>query len=135
MLRSIQMRRGFSIYLVLFLALGPLAAMAPGSDDSLLPPCCRRHGAHHCAMYAEIIAMRARFGPDPRPRFEAPSTCPLFPGLRFGMLAPAHALVAAAAGVRVNRVLSPAPAIAPAIFASCLSNAYSGRGPPRVEPS
>ena len=130
------MRRGFSIYLILFFGLGPLSALAKGSDDAWLPPCCRRHGAHHCAMYAELMAMRARFGPDPTPRFEAPSTCPLFHGLRFGMLAPAHALTAAAASaVRANRALNFAPIALLAVFSSRPSVAHAGRGPPLAEPS
>ena len=53
------MRRGFSIFLILFFGLGPLSALIDGSEDASLPPCCRRHGAHHCAMYARIMAMRA----------------------------------------------------------------------------
>ena len=63
------MRRGFSIFLVLFFGLGPLSALVDGSEDASLPPCCRRHGAHHCAMYARIMAMRARPALDPTPAF------------------------------------------------------------------
>ncbi len=129
------MRRGFAIFLILFFALGPLSALAKGSDDAWLPPCCRRHGAHHCAMYAELMAMRARFGPDPTTRFEAPPTCPLFPGLRFGMLAPAHALVAPSAGVRIHPALSLTPVVAKAFFLSRPGFTHAGRGPPATEPS
>jgi hypothetical protein len=53
------MRRVFSIFLILFFGLGPLSALVEGSDDASLPACCRRLGAHHCAMYAENMAMRA----------------------------------------------------------------------------
>jgi hypothetical protein len=128
------MRRGFSIYLILFFGFGPLSALAKGSDDAGLPACCRRHGAHHCAMYAELMAMRARYGPDPTPRFESPSTCPLFPGLQFGMLAPAHALARTAAnGVRVDRVLNFARPIAGVFFSSQPGISHAGRGPPPGE--
>ena len=74
------MRRGFSIFLILFFGLGPLSAFVDGSEDAGLPACCRRHGAHHCAMYAQIMAMRAGRGIDPTPSFSAPPTCPLYPG-------------------------------------------------------
>jgi hypothetical protein len=46
------MRRILSISLTLLLWLGPLASLLPGSDESQLPFCCRRHGAHHCGMDA-----------------------------------------------------------------------------------
>lgn len=128
------MRRGFSIYLILFFGFGPLSALAKGSDETGLPACCRRHGAHHCAMYAELMAMRARLGPDPTPRFESPSTCPLFPGLQFGMLAPAHALAAKAANdVCSNPVLSLAPPVAGVFFSSQPGISHAGRGPPTGE--
>ena len=74
------MRRGFSIFLILFFGLGPLSAFVDSSQDAGLPACCRRHGAHHCTMYAEIMAMRAGRSIDPTPSFSAPPTCPLYHG-------------------------------------------------------
>jgi hypothetical protein len=57
------MRRILSICLLLVLGLGPVMAAVPADalalawaahgDDSVLPACCRRHGAHHCAMGAQ----------------------------------------------------------------------------------
>src|SRR3954454_15626122 len=44
------MRRALSILLVLLFGAGPLTFAFSLSDDILLPACCRRHGAHHCAM-------------------------------------------------------------------------------------
>ena len=88
----LQMRRGFSILLILFFGLGPLSAFVDSSEDAGLPACCRRHGAHHCAMYAEIMAMRAGRGIDPTPSFSASPTCPLYHGPTFSILIPAHAL-------------------------------------------
>jgi len=44
------MRRTLSIFLVLFFGLGPVAAALHAEEDAGLPACCRRHGAHHCAM-------------------------------------------------------------------------------------
>lgn len=66
------MRRLFSISLVLILWLGPLAAVLPGVDESQLPLCCRRHGAHHCAM--DDAAQQGS-----GLAFKAPSRCPQFP--------------------------------------------------------
>lgn len=44
------MRRALSISLILLLWMPALAALLPGSEDVRLPLCCRRAGAHHCAM-------------------------------------------------------------------------------------
>jgi hypothetical protein len=124
------MRRGFSIFLILFFGLGPLSAFVDGSEDAGLPACCRRHGAHHCAMYAELMAMRAGRGIDPTPGFSAPLTCPLYHGPTFSMLMPAHALTATAPKDRAEFTRTPAPAFARIAAFSCVSRAYAGRGPP-----
>src|SRR3569833_4497779 len=44
------MRRSLSILLMLLFGAGPLSFAFNLSDDLSLPACCRRHGAHHCAM-------------------------------------------------------------------------------------
>ncbi len=125
------MRRGFSIFLVLFFGLGPLSALVDGTEDASLPPCCRRHGAHHCAMYQRILAMRARQAIDPRPAVSDPLTCPNYPGPTIAMLMPTHAVTAAqveamAAWMAVSRVVLP-------WYASVVSaplRSHAGRGPP-----
>ena len=124
------MRRGFSIFLILFFGLGPLSAFVDGSEDAGLPPCCRRHGAHHCAMYAQIMAMRAGREIDRTPGFSAPLTCPLYHGPAFSMLMPAHALTAAPARYRPEqtRAFVAMPGRAEAF--STPSCAHAGRGPP-----
>ncbi len=45
-----QMRRFVSIVFLLLCSLRPLSALLPGSAESQLPACCRRHGVHHCEM-------------------------------------------------------------------------------------
>ncbi len=129
------MRRGFSIFLILFFGLGPLSAFVDGSEDAGLPPCCRRHGAHHCAMYAQIMAMRAGRGIDSTPGFSAPLTCPLYHGPTFSMLMAAHALTAAAPKVRVEFTRTPTPAFERAAEFSRPSRTHAGRGPPASNPS
>jgi hypothetical protein len=129
------MRRGFSIFLILFFGLGPLSAFVDGSEDAGLPPCCRRHGAHHCAMDQRIMAMRARLALDPKTAFDSPPTCPVYPGIRLAILMPAHALVAAAARVRSDGVGGFAPAAARALVCSRPGVTHAGRGPPALEPS
>ncbi len=129
------MRRGFSIFLILFFGLGPLSAFVDGSADAGLPPCCRRHGAHHCALYAEIMAMRAGRGIDPTPGFSAPLTCPLYHGPTFSMLIPAHALAAAPARFRVALTRTSAPSLELMGVFSRPSHAHAGRGPPALSSS
>ena len=77
------MQRALSILLILFFGLGPLAVTLSAADDSRLPACCRRHGAHHCAMSPQMAAQMADMtsASDPStPNIKAPSTCPYFPG-------------------------------------------------------
>lgn len=124
------MRRGLSILLVLVLGLGPLTELLPASDDLRLPVCCRRNGAHHCAMAAMMEHMLAYLPPVNGPAFSVPLTCPKYPG-------PAALLTPSA------RVLAPATAslftldacthTLAARRAATLSNPVrplSGRGPP-----
>jgi hypothetical protein len=62
--------------LILLLWLPALATLLPGEADARLPFCCRRQGAHHCAMETG----GAGEGDSSGPVFAAPSHCPLFPG-------------------------------------------------------
>ncbi len=93
------MRRGFSIFLIVFFGLGPLSALLEASEDANLAPCCRRHGAHHCAMAMRMAAMMAKTESGSTPVLTAPMSCPLYPGTTFSMLMPAHALTATPASV------------------------------------
>jgi hypothetical protein len=128
------MRRGFSIFLILFFGLGPLSAFVDGTEDAGLPACCRRHGAHHCAMSTQM-AMRAELAVDRAPSLSAPPTCPLYHGPAFSMLMPAHALTAAPASHRAEFTPIPAPTFERIAAFSTPSHAYAGRGPPASNPS
>ena len=131
LLASNQMRRGFSIFLILLFGLGPLSALVDGSEDASLPPCCRRHGAHHCAMYQRILAMRAQQALDPKPAVSDPLTCPNYPGPTIAMLVPANAVTVAAVEVMttwmdVSHVA--VPRYVPVVSAPL--RVHAGRGPP-----
>ena len=72
------MRRLLSILLLAVLLLPlctPLLALAgaPGIGDAGLPACCRRNGAHHCAMSA---AGRAQLAARTRQWSTPPQRCP-----------------------------------------------------------
>jgi hypothetical protein len=127
------MRRGFSIFLILFFGLGPLSAFVDGTQDAGLPACCRRHGAHHCAMNAETI--RPGRSIDPTPSFSAPPTCPLYHGPALSMLMPAHALTAAPPRTKAEFTHTAALAIDRFAAFSTPSRIYAGRGPPASNPS
>ncbi|HEY2471810.1 MAG TPA: hypothetical protein VGI45_28750 [Terracidiphilus sp.] len=72
------MRRVLSILLALAFGLGPVA-FAIGYDESTsLPACCRRQGAHHCAMSPKARAYIAR-ALGKTPAFTSPTQCPLYP--------------------------------------------------------
>ena len=98
------MRRGFSLLLILLFTLGPLAATVQGDDESRLPACCRRNGAHHCAM-SESAARLIAEAYAGKSIFTAPSTCPRFPGSVYTVTNSIHALAAAPidlSGLAVN---------------------------------
>jgi len=128
------MRRGFSTLLILLFGVGPLSAFVAGSEDANLPACCRRNGAHHCAMSARMMAAIARI-PDSHPAFTAPLTCSSFPGLSLAILLPAHALTAEAESLRAMSFNLPARVAERSILLSTPGLAHAGRGPPISNPS
>jgi len=122
------MRRIFSILLALFFGFGPLSAALPGSDDASLPACCRRHGAHHCAMMAMLSSRQHNFTPT----FSAPPTCPYYPGSAITLFAPVHALAVSTAAMPSLRTHAYEHSSSPTRVASLLGRAHAGRGPPSV---
>jgi hypothetical protein len=112
--------------MILFMGLGPLTELLPASDDLSLPPCCRRHGSHHCAM----AAMMAHMPPDPRPAFDVPLTCPSYPCPTAALTPPGPAMAPAAISLPAFRacVHTPPTARAAALYSPILP--HSGRGPP-----
>jgi hypothetical protein len=121
------MRRWISILLVLFFALCPLTGMLEASDDVRLPPCCRRHGSHHCTMATQLAAMIAA---NTTPSLSAPSSCPQFPGFMAGPSTASDALLASAARLPVLLVQAHSPAAARADAHPRPIRTHAGRGPP-----
>jgi hypothetical protein len=125
------MRRGISIFLILFFWLGPLAAMLPASeDDSRLPPCCRRHGAHHCAMSVRMAALMSQATSSGKPIFTAPSTCHYFPGTLAGPTLNTLALAMSPVRLPVLQARPHSPAAGRADARLSQIRTRAGRGPP-----
>jgi hypothetical protein len=123
------MRRALTIFLILNFWLGPLAAILPASEDSRLPPCCRRHGAHHCAMAMRMAAMMAQAASG-KPTFTAPNTCPSYPGSAALLPPVIPALAAATVSLPVPLAQPHSPAAARAAARLSQIRTRAGRGPP-----
>jgi len=120
-----SMRRLVSIFLLAFFSLGPFAATLEASRDARLPACCRRHGAHHCAMAAAYFVP-----PGAPPQLAPPAQCPLFPGSAAASTAPVHALPALAAGLPVLLAQPHSPAAGRSVARLSQWRTRSNRGPP-----
>jgi drug/metabolite transporter (DMT)-like permease len=127
-----QMRRGFSIFLILFFCLGPLATILLGSEDASLPPCCRRHGAHHCAMAMRMAAMMAQALSGSTPVLTAPLTCPFYPGFRAGTASTTQALAASPVSLPVLLARPHTPAAGRAAARMSQVRTRASRGPPAL---
>ena len=125
------MRRISSIFLILLFGLGPLSVFID-SEEAYLPPCCRRHGAHHCAMAMEMAAMMRDAASGKMPAFGAPMACPQYPGLAAMLAVPAPALTASATVLQVAQRQSGIAAGDHAAPASPPARIHAGRGPPAV---
>jgi len=74
-----MLRRILAITLLIAFGLPLVApAFAATTDpEASLPPCCRSHGAHHCAMmHSMMLALSSKpaFVPPPCPFYPAPAT-------------------------------------------------------------
>ena len=124
-----QMRRALSISLILFFALGPFAAMLPASEDARLPPCCRRHGAHHCVMSMRVAAMMAQAASG-RTILTVPATCPSFPSYTAATTTAPQALTASPVSQPVLLAQRHSPAAGRAAARLSQIRTRAGRGPP-----
>lgn len=118
------MRRALSTLLLLVLSLPVVAPpFLSISSEGALPACCRRHGAHHCAMGALSVAVPSHF------RSIAP-ICP-FSQIGHGPLILPHAYATRIANVITSAVL-PGTVIAEAETGYRVSSIRTRqkRGPP-----
>jgi len=123
------MRRGFSILLIAIFGFGPLSVLVD-SEEANLPPCCRRHGAHHCAMYMRMVAMQRDAASGKMPLLSTPMTCPEYPGVQALFAAPVPALTAARAEAPVLREQARMALAEHAAPETTRTRAHAGRGPP-----
>ena len=124
-----RMRRGFSLFLILLFSLGPLAVTVQGDDESRLPACCRRNGAHNCAMSMAVARMSSQAFAG-KTIVTAPSTCPRFPGGVFTVTSSAHALAASPAALPSLNVSLNSAAAARAAARVSQARTRSSRAPP-----
>jgi hypothetical protein len=124
------MRRTFGVFLILLYGLGPLAEMLPASSESRLPACCRRHGAHHCALSAAMASMSLQASSGRTPVVTAPSHCPNYPGSLAASPEPIQALTAPPASLPVLLAETHSPAASRAAARLSQIRTRAGRGPP-----
>ncbi len=128
------MRRALSIFLALILGIGPLAPIFGSSDDARLPACCRRLGAHHCAM-SDAVKTSQSEEVSQTPIFTASSHCPTYPQSAASTIAPIHALIQLIGSVAVpigqDKIVVPSQIIA----RSGEFSKHSVRGPPSCIPA
>jgi hypothetical protein len=124
------MRRSLASLLILFFGLGPLTATLQASDESRLPACCRRHGAHHCAMSDAMRSQMAGLASGSTPNFTAPSHCPFYPHGTTATVARIYALAQSAVSLPAlfAELHLPATSLAEARISQIRTRA--GRGPP-----
>lgn len=121
-----QMRRGASILLALILGAGPLAPAFTAGADAGLPACCRRNGAHRCAMKIAAKRMESR-----APAFGTSGVCPAYRNAVLAVLTPAHAMAVTRAPIAertdARAGFSPVNSVAPL----APGRSHAGRGPPQ----
>jgi hypothetical protein len=124
------MRRTVCVSLILLFWLGPFAAALPATAETRLPACCRRSGAHHCAMPAAMVVIAVHASPGSAPRLTAPAHCSSYPGFMLASTGPIEALITSPAwlGVTLAEPHSPAARRAAARLSELRTRA--NRGPP-----
>jgi hypothetical protein len=119
-----QMIRVWAMLLVAVVGFSPVAPVVLASNPEWkLPPCCRRGGAHHCAMMADQSASQ---GPSVRA-----NRCALFPGAQ--AIPPGQTVDFPVIAPAIFAGLIHHPAVCPQTEAQCrisYSRAGQKRGPP-----
>jgi len=122
------MRRTVCLGLILLFWLGPLAAILPANAETRLPVCCRRDGAHHCAMSASVATYQSSSATESALR--APVRCSSYPGNMLASTKPVEALTASATDLSVPLARPHSPAAIRAAVRTSELRIRSNRGPP-----
>jgi hypothetical protein len=123
-----SMRRILAIALLIafgFPLVAPVYA-ATADPEASLPPCCRSHGKHHCAMMHMMLLAALS-----HPAFQAPP-CPFYPSTAtMPRIAAASLAAALPPSVQIRR--DPAPPATSPRRSACISITCANpkRGPPR----
>lgn len=122
---NVPMRRASALSVLAAIGYLLIAPLTLASPESNLPACCRRAGAHHCAMAAEAA-------PSTGPAFQpVPSKCPFFPAAVTTPVAGSVTLSGNAVlrfGLLVSHPAAQAPTEARGRI--CFSRSHQKRGPP-----
>ena len=124
------MRRLFSALLILQFWMGPLAAVLPVKAESSLPACCRRHGAHHCALSAEMAAAGLQSSPGTSPVVAAPSHCSSYPSSFIASTERVQALTPSPARIPSPRTKTLSLSAIPLAARQSTLRTRANRGPP-----
>jgi len=124
-----KMRQALSICLIFFFGFGPLSAAFQADEESRLPACCRRHGAHHCAM-SDSMTARMLESASGRSILTAPSHCPLYPNGSCVLNTPVHALAPSTQGLPAFLAQNHSPVAARAAARTSQARTRADRGPP-----
>jgi len=123
------MRRALSIILGLIFGFGPLTPVFGASEDARLPACCRRHGAHHCAM-AEAMVKSQRENVSRTPVFAAPLHCRNYPDSSARATSPGYALAPTPHRAYACTGVDDVPASPQTAVRVAQASTHAVRGPP-----
>jgi len=118
---------------MLLFGLGPLTATLQADDDSRLPACCRRAGAHHCAMSDAMIAQMVQPSESKDPAWTLPDHCPLYPQHWPATVNPQSALTSTPDALAFDTVLGQPAERAGSFAESQAGRRQRGRSPPQAE--
>jgi len=124
------MRRGVSIFLVMLFALGPVSAALQADSEARLPACCRRLGAHRCAMADTIRARMVAATVSDRPTLSAPSHCRYYPNGSRATLSPVCSLALQGTSLSTLRDQDYSPTALTAAARMSPWRSPADRGPP-----
>jgi hypothetical protein len=125
-------RRLLSIFLVLLTGFGPLTVALAASGESRLPECCRRQGAHHCAMSETAMARSLEAGSAPV--FAPPPHCPQYPRTTAQITAPVAGIVPAQSRPASRRECTYRFFAGMPVALAGAAETHDSRGPPAIPP-